>query len=158
MNASEETLKSLLLAQTNGTLLVNLLDPNGGGSWGVSSNPIITSSPSPLVYTNFGTAASALILTGARKLRGFVVTNSEVTAYYFQIINKATAPVVTDAPGAGGLSILMPAGSILGIGADILSDTGIDMTLGLGFAWSPTASSFTAGATANLHSTTVFYK
>ncbi len=125
------------------------------GDVGTSTAPLFTSTPSPLVDSDAGTVTKKLVLTGAgRKLRGFIVTNNQVTAYYFQIHSKATAPVATDVPF---ISFLMPAASSLVVGASVLSDQGVDVALGLGWAWSSTANTFTDAGTAGLHTTAVLY-
>jgi hypothetical protein len=108
----------------------------------------------PTASSDFGTATKALVVAGAAKLTGFIVANNEATVYYFQVHNKTTAPAATDVPV---LSLQMPAGSMLAVGAGVFSGGGLAFALGIGWAWSSTAGTFTDAGTANLHSTTVLY-
>lgn len=108
----------------------------------------------PIDANDFGTVTKVLITAASVKLVSFIVTNNELATYFYQLHHKATPPAPGDVPR---LSFQMPAGSMLGIGTDILPGGGLPFPLGLGWAWSSTAGTFTDAGTASLHSTAVLY-
>jgi len=76
------------------------------------------------------------------------VTNANAALRYFQFHNKATAPAGADVPV---LSFPIPvSGGIMAVGAEFLGGSA-EFTVGVAWAISTTAATFTDSATANEH-------
>lgn len=117
--------------------------------------PLVGTTYTHTLYTYFaGAITKALILTGNRQAFSFTVTNRNAAARYFQLHNKATAPVATDVPL---LVFMVPAASTLTIGNQFFTDAGVNFSLGLGWAISTTVATFTDAATAGEHEYQVQY-
>lgn len=133
---------------------------NTEGIMGVAFKPTLQASAliSPATYQNAGAATKANIKGSAGNVMSIQVTNANASARYFQIHNKATAPAGSD----NALEwYFVPAGTaanpgILELGADFFNSS-IYCSLGIGWAISTTAASFTDSATASDHTVTVKY-
>lgn len=110
-------------------------------------------------YQDAGTVTKANIKASGSRVRGIIVTNSNVAARYFQLHNKATAPVATD---TADMFFVVPAGTAAAPGRieiteAFLGSPGRAYTTGLGWAVSTTATTFTDAATAGDHTVTIVY-
>lgn len=110
-------------------------------------------------YQDAGSATKANVKTASGRVRAIRITNTNAAARYFQLHNKATAPVATD---VSDMYFIIPAGTaaspgILDLRTDFFGDTGRAYTTGIGWAVSTTASAFTDLATAADHTVTLMY-
>jgi hypothetical protein len=78
-------------------------------------------------FTSAATVNNALILTGARRLLGWTLTNTTASFKYFRFYNKATAPTSGESPTF--MVGLPPNSTVID-----RAEGGIAMTLGLGIA------------------------
>lgn len=117
------------------------------------------------VHTNFGAATKALIVGRSASVYALIASNGNAAVRFFQLHNKATAPVATDVPIISipvfpNQTVAIPNGVLQGI--PVSSSTGVEspgiFPLGLGWAWSTTMATFTDAATATDHSTHVVYE
>jgi hypothetical protein len=107
---------------------------------------------------DLGTDTDLSIKASAGRFKSVHVTNANAAVRYFQIHNKATAPVNPDAPL---LSIPIPAGTatvpgVLDLGTDFFRDYGLVLSTGIATGISTTATTYTA-ATAADHFLAVMY-
>ncbi len=107
----------------------------------------------PLVnYQGAGSVTKANIKATPGIVASLRVTNANAAARYFQLHNKATAPVATDVPQEYWL---VPAGTAAAPGVLLLDGHYLDPALrfdtGIGWAISTTAATFTDAATAGDH-------
>lgn len=110
-------------------------------------------------YQDAGTITKANIKTSGGRVRGLIITNANAAVRYFLIHNKATAPVATDVPD---MWFLLPAGtaaapSRIEVSEALFGTPGRQLTTGLGWAVSTTATTFTDAATAADHTVTIIY-
>lgn len=110
-------------------------------------------------YQDAGTVTKANIKASQGRYRAIIITNTNVAARYFQMHNKATAPVATEVPD---MYFLIPAGTAaaparLEIGETFFGSPGRQLSAGIGWAISTTPTTFTDAATAGDHTTTVLY-
>jgi hypothetical protein len=97
-------------------------------------------------YTDFGSVSKALVNTGPTRLVGlYYFFGGTPSPSFFQLFNKATAPVATDVPRFS-LRVASSTGSPTGLGP-LIPIAGIEFPLGVGFAWSSTLATFTDGCT-----------
>ncbi len=126
------------------------------GVYAVVNKPLATNTYAPTLYTYYAAAITkALISTGTHNAFSFVVFNNNIAVRYFQLHNKATAPVATDVPL---LSFPVPALGSLVLGAEWFTSNGIYFSLGLGWFISTTIATATDAATASDHFYNVTYK
>lgn len=110
-------------------------------------------------YQDAGSVTKANVKSGSSRARAIIVTNANAAARYFQLHNKATAPVATE---TSDLYFLVPAGTAavpgrIEIGESFFGSPGRVYPTGLGWAVSTTASAFTDAATAADHTVTILY-
>lgn len=118
------------------------------GVYWVAYAPTSAKKGAGLPYNNFGAAATANVVARAACLLSFTCANANAAVRYIQFHDTTTTP------GAGAVPVLSfpvpPAvggvPGIIGIGTDILSTNGVWFTLGIAFAFSTTAGTYTAGA------------
>jgi hypothetical protein len=108
-------------------------------------------------YQDAGTVTKANVKTSTGRVRGFIVTNANAAVRYFQLHNKATAPVATDVPD---MWFLLPAGTAAApsrviIDESFLGTPGRQLSTGMGWSVSTTAATFTDSATAGDHTVTL---
>lgn len=120
--------------------------------------PIAASGYQPSSYKDFGTVTKANIKNTPGNVYALRITNINAAVRYFQLHNKASAPVATEVPQ---LSFMIPAGT-----ATAPAILEIDMSwfalyenfsLGIGWAISTTRGTFTDSATASEHGVDVRY-
>lgn len=123
------------------------------GGLNVYSPPVVSSTLAPLVFNNFGADVTKNVKATAGNIFSLVCFNASIFARYIQIHNTATVP-------AGGavpvFTFLVPPGGQIGIGTDIFTDKGANLSTGIAFAFSTTRNTYTAAAAAD-QTTTVFY-
>lgn len=113
-----------------------------------------TTEPPPQLASNFGTVTKALVKGVAGRVRGIYAENANAAARYFQLHNKATAPVATDVPLYSFR--IPPAPGFIEIGEEFFG-TGSMFTLGIGWAISTTKDTFTDAATVGEHSVHIHF-
>lgn len=142
---------------TQATLLAGEDIPNN--VLGVLSKPIASSSYSPSRYTELTQVTKANIKASTGNVVSIFCSNINAAVRYFQIHNKATAPVATDVPA---YSFPIAAGSstvptILKLGTEFFTDAGVNFSAGIGWAISTTYATFTDSATNTEHVAVVNY-
>jgi hypothetical protein len=148
------TLANLGIDQPFSPTLANLLNlqaqlseiiGSGGGS---SSIPSFTNSP-----TNFGAANQAVLKASASAVYKIYCYNKNASTRFFQIHNKATAPVNTDVPIE---SFPVAANSALIIDSTFFGSGGRTCSAGISWAFSSTEATLTL-ATAGDQTSSVGY-
>lgn len=101
-----------------------------------------------------GTVTKAVLKAAPGNVFAARVTNANAALRYFQIHNKATAPVGTEVPV---LSFPIPvSGGVMTVGNEFLAGAQA-CTAGVAWAISTTHTTFTDSATANEHTVIVRY-
>ncbi len=125
---------------------------------GVILRPVTSSSYSPYNYKDKGTVTKAFIKASAGSVFSLRVTNTNAAVRYFQLHNKATAPVAAD---TASRYFLIPAGTATAPGVLSLDNTYFSPSwyLGTGISWaiSTTSDTFTDSATAGEHTYDINY-
>lgn len=130
-------------------------EDNANGVIAIVQKPIAANTYAPSLATDFGVATKANVKNAAGNVLGVVGTNANGSARWFQLHNKATAPVATEVPL---YSFWVAAGGNIVIGSEFFIGSGGAFSTGIGWAWSTTAGTFTDSATASDHTTTIHYK
>lgn len=130
-----------------------LAEDNANQVIATQSRPVFGSTYSPSFYAPLTQVTKANIKNVGGNLISIYVTNDNSAVRYFQIHNKATAPVATDVPYA---SFKIPAGSANSPGVLILDEIfftrgGRYCNIGVGFAISGAFATFVDSATASEH-------
>lgn len=144
------------------TLVVNSRERYQSGAED-NTNGTLSIAPKPLagvatyswsLFTNFGANATLNVKATPGNVLSLFCQNINAAIRYIQLHNTATTP-------AGGavpiLSFAVPASSSLQIGKDILGELGDVFTVGIAFAFSTTAGTYTA-ATAADQNTLIHFK
>lgn len=126
---------------------------------GVLSKPVASASYSPSLYAPLTQVTKANIKASTGNVLSAYISNDNAAVRYFQLHNKATAPVATDVPI---YSIKVPAGTANNPGTLILDDSfftkaGKNFATGIGWAISTTLATFTDSATNTEHIVVVHY-
>jgi hypothetical protein len=134
-------------------------EDNSLGVAKIAVAPIASGVYSPTLAANFSTATAVNLKGSPGNVFSAVVTNANAAARYFQIHNKASTPVTNDVPV---LSIPIPAGtaaapSILKLGAETFSMSGVNLATGVSWAISTAVGTYQA-ATNGDHVTHLFWK
>jgi len=129
-------------------------EDNSNGVAAIIYKPLAVNTYAPTLATNFGAATKANIKASAGNILSIRVSNTNAAARFFQLHNKATAPVATEVPL---YSFLVPAGSASTLGTDFFCGSGGFFSTGISFAWSTTAGTFTDSATAGECNTNIHY-
>lgn len=151
MNISDPTLDVGLAKVTNTTA--------GASDYGLVVRVAGAVGSSPTLYTELTQVTKASIKVTAGVVKSIYISNANAALRYFQLHNKATAPVATDVPL---ISVPIGAGtatnpSAMELGTDFFSDAGISFSTGIGWAISTTYATFTDSATASEHVALVNY-
>ena len=143
------------------TLLINGAGPDGQPRQ-LSTDGLgrlrVATGPSFLFDKDIGTVTVKQISTNPCRVTRFVVTNVNAAVRFFNIHDKAVAPIATDIPTGQGMSLPIPAGTVNNPG--VLSvDVGETHPLfsGLGWSISTVKNVFTDSATASEHSVHLWY-
>ena len=108
-----------------------------------------SSSSSSSAWTQYqnDSFATAVIKSTPGRVYSFMLINTTASTRYFQLHNAASAPASGDTPE---IKILVPAGSSVGVGTDILGLTGKVFSTGIVAANSTTSTTYTAGSAGDL--------
>jgi len=132
-----------------------IAEDNGNGVMVIAWKPLSTSTYAPTLYRDFGTVTAANIKAGTGNVFSLTVRNANAAARFLQLHNKATIPLATEVPL---LSFFLPASSgVVTIGSNFFPLSGINFTIGIGWAVSTTEGTFTNSATAAEHSLQITY-
>lgn len=101
---------------------------NAIGDFGIQYRANATGAATTLKFASVATVNNALVLTGARRLLGWSLTNTTAAFKYFRFYNKATAPASAESPT---FMLGIPPNSTV-VSPPIVG--GIAMSLGLGIA------------------------
>lgn len=126
---------------------------------GVVHKPLAASTYSPSLYTAIPQVTKANIKSTPGNVMSIIISNTNAAVRYFQLHNKATAPVATEVPI---YSFPVPAGSatvpgILTLGVDFFTEAGYYFSTGIGWAISTTYGTFTDSATNTEHIPIIHY-
>ncbi len=110
--------------------------------------------PTPSPFANFGTLTAANVKGSAGKALAIAGFNANAATRYLQLHNKATIPLATEVPV---FSFAVPTASGIVVDSGFFTAVGTAFSLGIGWAWSTTAGTFTDSATANEHTTDGVY-
>ena len=118
----------------------------------------VATGPAALFDKSLAVVTSKLIFTQPCYLVRVVVTNVNAAVRYFNIHDKATAPVATDIPALQGISLPVPAGTANNPGA-VTVELGETHRLDFGLGWSisTAVNVFTDSATATEHTVHLWY-
>lgn len=130
-------------------------EDNTNGVYGIVQKPIAVNTYAPSLAANFGAATKANVKASAGNVLGCVGTNANVLARWLQLHNKASAPAATEVPL---YSFYVPTSGNIVIGTEFFAGSGGAFSIGIGWAWSTTAGTFTDAATAADHTTHIHYK
>jgi hypothetical protein len=130
-------------------------EDNANGVLAMVQKPLASALYAPSLSKDFGSVTKAVVKASAGNVLAVHIVNTNAAARYFQLHNKATAPVATEVPI---YSIRVPAGAALQIDGGFFCGSGAAFTTGIGWAWSTTAATFTDAATAADHTTHLHYK
>lgn len=113
----------------------------------------VSASYSPTAFTNAGAATKAFQKATPGMLYGIRCSNANAATRYLQIHNKASAPAAGE---TAIFNFTLPAGTALSpsvttIGSEFLGANGYFLSLGVSWAISTTAGTFTDAATAAEH-------
>lgn len=123
-----------LNATVSGTVTANIgtgalaAGTNAIGDVGIQYRANATGAATTLKFAAAATVNNALVLTGARRLLGWTLTNTTASFKYFRFYNKATAPTSGESPT---FMVGIPANSTVASPPIV---GGIAMSLGLGIA------------------------
>lgn len=125
---------------------------------GVNQKPVSGSTYTTSNYQNFGTVTKINVKAAAGNIYSVRITNDNAAVRYFQIHNKATAPVATEVPSRAWK---IPAGTATAPGILLLDTAYLSpsayLSTGVGWAISTTATTFTDAATASEHNVDINY-
>lgn len=120
----------------------------------VQIKPSASATYSATSTSNLGAATAANLKGTTGNVFSCYATNTNAAVRYFQIHNKATIPLAGEAPV---YSFLIPAsGGMIVIGNDFFGAPGVNLSLGIGYAISTAAGTYTA-ATAGDHMSAVTF-
>ncbi len=108
--------------------------------------PSASSENSPLSFTDFGANITLNISSVTANVLSFACHNSNPGSRFFQLHNTATVPSVSAVPAE---TFLIPAGSQVVIGTEYFTNSGVNFSNGVAFAFSTTKNTFTAGLAAD---------
>lgn len=119
------------------------------GVFGTLRKPVASSTYTPSISMIFGSDVDVSVKTVPGNILSVVATNTNAAVRYFQIHDKASAPVNPNVPL---LSLPIPAGTAnvpgyLEIGANVLGEGGIWCATGVAYGVSTTNGTFTAAST-----------
>lgn len=125
---------------------------------GIILKPVTGATYAPSSYTNATAITKANIKSTAGNVFSFRITNANAAPRYFQLHNKASAPAAAEVPIE---YFLVPAGTanqpgVVEVDTTFLAPSSY-FSLGIGWAISTTAATFTDSATATDHLTHVRY-
>lgn len=119
----------------------------------VVHKPLAVSTYVPSRFVDFAANATANIKATAGNVFSFSCHNLNAAARFFQLHNTETTP-------AGGavplLTFLVPAGTMIIVGNDFFTQTGLNFSTGIAFGFSTTEGTYTAGAAGDQFSQVTF--
>ena len=104
-------------------------------------------------FKNLGANATLNVKPGAGIVFSMSCYNANASSRFIQLHDTATTPSAAAVPT---VSILVPTGAQVIVGTDFFSNEGIGFTLGIAFAFSTTAATYTAGSASDQQTTVVF--
>ncbi len=94
------------------------------------------------LFSDFGASNAASVKGSAGNVFSITCYNENAAIHYFQLHNKATAPIATEVPI---FSIPVPPSGGVILDESFFSDRGTYFATGIGFAWSSTDATATLG-------------
>jgi len=123
--------------------------------------PLASAAYSPtylqFIGTGFGAAAAAIVKSSTGNIRSFKATNRNASSRYLQLFNSTSLPA--SGTTACQDQFLVPTGSMIIIGEDFFSTSGVNFSSGIVFAFSSgtTATYSSTGITATDHDFSITY-
>ncbi|RUR76991.1 hypothetical protein PCC6912_39500 [Chlorogloeopsis fritschii PCC 6912] len=99
--------------------------------------------PAGTTTSYIGTSAGANLKTSSGAIHSITCSNLSSEARYFQVFNKASAPINGDVPVRS--YTIFPTPSLLIIGQDVIGGSGIILSTGIAWGFSTTPLTYTAG-------------
>lgn len=165
LNSTTPGMNSIMVAQLDDTSPTAITENSFGNvrmstlrSIHVTRIPESAATIAPSNYKDKGTVTKANVKNAAGNVFSFRVTNANAAARYFQLHNKATAPVATE---TAQRYFVIPAGTATQPASVTLDINyfahGVSFATGIGWAISTTADTFTDSATAGDHTFDINY-